>query len=89
VHVIERSLPRQQAGLMNGMLIGYRGGLTDGVKEAFSDAGLLHIMAVSGANVAFLAAPLSFLLRLLRIRAVGAEGSVHGMRDPAGGRHLP
>jgi len=68
VHVIERSLPRQQAGLLNGMLIGYRGGLTDEVKEAFSDAGLLHVMAVSGANVAFLAAPLSFLLRLLRIR---------------------
>ena len=73
VHVIERSLPRQQAGLMNGMLIGYRGGLTDGVKEAFSDAGLLHIMAVSGANVAFLAAPLSFLLRLLRIRKRAAN----------------
>ena len=73
VNVIEKSLPRQQAGLMNGMLIGYRGGLTDEVKEAFSDAGLLHVMAVSGANVAFLAAPLSFLLKLLRIRKRAAN----------------
>ncbi|HPP36332.1 MAG TPA: DNA internalization-related competence protein ComEC/Rec2 [Clostridiales bacterium] len=73
VDVIEKSLPRQQAGLMNGMLIGYRGGLTDEVKEAFSDAGLLHVMAVSGANVAFLAAPLSFLLKMLRIRKRAAN----------------
>jgi competence protein ComEC len=73
VDVIEKSLPRQQAGLLNGMLIGYREGLTDEMQEAFSDAGLLHVMAVSGANVAFLAAPLSFLLKLLRIRKRAAN----------------
>ena len=73
VDVIEKSLPRQQAGLLNGMLIGYREGLTDEMQEAFSDAGLLHVMAVSGANVAFLAEPLSFLLKLLRIRKRAAN----------------
>lgn len=73
VYVIGESLPRQQAGLMNGMLIGCREGLSDEVKEAFSDSGLLHIMAVSGANVAFLAAPLSMLLRMLRIRKSAAN----------------
>ena len=55
------------------MLIGYREGLTDEMQEAFSDAGLLHVMAVSGANVAFLAEPLSFLLKLLRIRKRAAN----------------
>ncbi len=50
VDVIERSLPRQQAGLMNGMLIGYREGLSEEVQEAFSNAGLTHIMAVSIIN---------------------------------------
>lgn len=68
VDVIQRSLPRQQAGLMNGMLIGYREGLSEEVQEAFSNAGLTHIMAVSGANVAFLILPLTFLLKLLRVR---------------------
>ncbi len=68
VFVIENSLPRQQAGLLNGMLIGYREGLSQEVQDAFSNAGLTHIMAVSGANVAFLLLPLSFLLKLLRIR---------------------
>lgn len=66
VHVVNKSLPRQQAGLLNGMLIGYREGLSQEVQEAFSDAGLTHIMAVSGANVAFLILPLSLLFKLLR-----------------------
>lgn len=68
VHVIQKSLPRQQAGLLNGMLIGYREGLSEEVQEAFSNAGLTHIMAVSGANIAFLILPLSFLLKLLHIK---------------------
>ena len=68
VDVIQRSLPHQQAGLLNGMLIGYREGLSEEVQEAFSNAGLTHIMAVSGANVAFLILPLSFLLKLLHMR---------------------
>ena len=73
VYVIENSLPRQQAGLLNGMLIGYREGLSEEVQDAFSNAGLTHIMAVSGANVAFLILPLAFLLKLLRIRKAVAN----------------
>ncbi len=73
VYVIENSLPKQQAGLMNGMLIGYREGLSEEVKAAFSDAGLLHIMAVSGANVAFLVIPVSFLLKMLKVRKKAAN----------------
>lgn len=68
VGVIKKSLPHQQAGLLNGMLIGYREDLSEEVQEAFSDAGLTHIMAVSGANVAFLVLPLSFLLKLAHIK---------------------
>lgn len=68
VSVIGKSLPRQQAGLLNGILIGYREGLTEEVQAAFSDAGLTHIMAVSGANVAFLVLPLVFIFKKLRIR---------------------
>lgn len=68
VYVIENSLPHQQAGLLNGMLTGYRDGLSEEVQEAFSNAGLTHIMAVSGANVAFLLLPLSYLMKLLRLR---------------------
>lgn len=69
VNVIKKSMPPEQAGLLNGMLIGYREGLSEEVQKAFSNSGLTHIMAVSGANVAFLVIPMIFLLRkVLKLR---------------------
>jgi len=68
VNVIEKSLPQQQAGLLNGILIGYREGLSEEVQEAFSSAGLTHIMAVSGANISFILLPAAFLLKKLKVR---------------------
>ena len=68
VNVIARSLPEQQAGLLNGMLIGYREGLSREVQNTFSDSGLTHIMAVSGANVAFIVLPLILLFRRIGIK---------------------
>lgn len=56
-------IPVKQAGLLNGMLIGYTDDLDDKTTREFRDAGLSHIMAVSGSNVAFILAPLLFLLR--------------------------
>jgi len=73
VSVINKSLPEQQAGLLNGMLIGSREGLTKEVQQVFSDSGLSHIMAVSGANVAFIVFPLLFLLRKLHIKQIIAN----------------
>ncbi len=63
IDVIINSIPKQQAGLLNGMLIGYREGLSEEVQKAFRDSGLTHIMAVSGANILFIVVPLIFLLR--------------------------
>ncbi|NLL04266.1 MAG: DNA internalization-related competence protein ComEC/Rec2 [Clostridiaceae bacterium] len=68
VNVINRSLPPQQAGLLNGMLIGYKQDLSEEVQEAFSISGLSHIMAVSGSNVGFIVLPLVFLFKKLKIR---------------------
>jgi len=68
VNVINQSLPPQQAGLLSGMLIGYREGLSEEVEEAFSNSGLTHLLAVSGANVAFIMLPLVFIFKKLRFR---------------------
>ncbi|MDD4189632.1 MAG: ComEC/Rec2 family competence protein, partial [Eubacteriales bacterium] len=65
IEVIDKLLPQQQAALLNGMLIGYRESLSEEVGDAFRDAGLSHIMAVSGANLVFLIMPLLFLMRHL------------------------
>ncbi len=79
VSVIDNSLPRQQAGLLNGMLIGYREGLSEEVQTAFGNAGLTHIMAVSGANIAFLILPLSFLFKLMKIGKRSANLLIMGL----------
>ncbi|MGI6778171.1 MAG: DNA internalization-related competence protein ComEC/Rec2 [Acetivibrionales bacterium] len=67
IKVIDESLPEQQAGLLAGMLIGYREGLNEEIQGVFSDSGLTHIMAVSGANIAFIIFPMLFVLKKLRI----------------------
>ncbi len=67
VNTLKKSLPNQQAALLSGMLIGARDDMTDTMEEAFSKAGLTHIMAVSGANVAFITFPLLFVFKKLRI----------------------
>ncbi len=79
IETINRSLPRQQAGLLNGMLIGYREGLDKKVQSVFSDAGLSHIMAVSGANVVFIILPLLFLLQRARVGRAGSNLIIIGV----------
>ena len=62
---MKKACQSEQAGLLNGMLIGYTDGLDKDLQNAFSDAGLSHIMAVSGMNIAFIVFPLSFYLKNL------------------------
>jgi competence protein ComEC len=66
ISTINQLLGEKQAGLLNGMLVGERSGLNREVKQEFSDAGLTHIMAVSGMNVAFVIIPFMFIFKRLR-----------------------
>jgi len=83
---IERSVGRGADGvrraLVLGVVLGEDEGLPDGVRESFRASGLAHLLAVSGQNVAFIAAGVfgvGWLLRLSRylrelvaIAAIGA-----------------
>ena len=73
IKVINSSLNPKQAGLLNGMLTGYRGGISEETKAAFSDSGLMHIIAVSGLHVGFIILPFIFLFRKLGIKRVLAN----------------
>jgi competence protein ComEC len=46
------SLPPEQAGLLAGMALGDTAALRGDVEDAFESAGLTHLVAVSGANLA-------------------------------------
>lgn len=57
------SMPEKEAQVVAGMLIGYTQDMPESMEESFRKAGLSHIMAVSGANLAFIILPLMWLLQ--------------------------
>jgi competence protein ComEC len=69
-------LPATERALMAGFLLGDTRSLPRDVAEQFRAAGLTHLLAVSGANVAFVLALTRPLLRRLSLRAqlVGGLG---------------
>ncbi|MGH2810546.1 MAG: ComEC/Rec2 family competence protein, partial [Actinomycetota bacterium] len=62
------SLPRGRGGLLLGLLIGDESRVPAVTTENFRAAGLSHLTAVSGANVAMVLAPLLLLLTAVGLR---------------------
>jgi competence protein ComEC len=64
---IWRALPPASAALLAGLLLGERTDLPHELDEGFRRAGVYHVLAVSGFNVALLAAAVFALCRLARV----------------------
>jgi ComEC/Rec2-related protein len=83
-------LPEKARALLSALLLGSRGLLSSEEKEAFQEAGVAHLLALSGLHVGILVAGGWFLLRLLRfprawqyfllIPAVGLYVLIGGLR---------
>lgn len=54
--VLGRGVPRPEAALLRGMVLGQDEALTDGMREDFQATGLAHLVAASGQNVMLLCA---------------------------------
>lgn len=67
VSSLNRYLPKREAGLMAGIMIGDTTNIPSGVKEDFKKTGLAHILAVSGMNVSMLASAVIFVAGLLPV----------------------
>jgi len=67
VAAIGRALPPASAALLAGLLLGDRTELPRDIDDAFRRAGVYHVLAVSGFNVAILAGSVWTLCRLLRL----------------------
>lgn len=63
---IERALPPASAALLAGLLLGERAALPPEIDTAFRRAGVYHLLAVSGFNVALIAGATFSLLSLAR-----------------------
>ncbi|MGH3519372.1 MAG: DNA internalization-related competence protein ComEC/Rec2 [Haloechinothrix sp.] len=62
-----RVLGEEEAGLLPGLVAGDTSAMPRRVEEEFLDAGMSHLLAVSGSNVAIVVGAVLLLLRLFRV----------------------
>lgn len=80
--VIDRTLPSAEAALVGAMVLGDRRRVPDAISRDFADAGLSHLLAVSGLHLAIVAGLFTVLVGGLLIRsALIRDGP--GPRRPA------
>src|SRR4029077_2465114 len=60
---LPRALPEPQAGLAAGILIGLRDRVDRDLATAFTTAGVSHVVAISGWNIAIVGAMIAAVLR--------------------------
>lgn len=68
---LDAVVPEPEAALGAGILLGARTGIATDVSDAFAAAGLTHVVAISGWNIAILAALVAAALRPLETRPGG------------------
>jgi len=66
---IDRHIPQPASGLLKGLLFGERAYLSEGIEMSFRDAGVMHVLAVSGLNLGILLGLFWAALRLFRFSA--------------------
>lgn len=57
-----RSMREPQASIMIAMVLGDRGGIPQGLLDKFSNAGISHIIAISGANITIIITVMMYFL---------------------------
>ncbi len=67
LHDLCQVLPDEPAGLLPGLVLGDTSALSPRVEQEFVSAGLAHLTAVSGGNLAVVCGAVLLLLRLLRL----------------------
>jgi competence protein ComEC len=65
--VIDELHDARHASFLKGVILGYRGDITLDVKQSFIDTGTIHILAVSGSNVAVVVLIFLAVFRLFRL----------------------
>ena len=72
--IIDRLHSSRHAGFLKGIIFGYRADISSEVKQSFMDTGTIHILAVSGSNVAFVAAIFFSILGFFRLPRKAVSG---------------
>ncbi|OGB99562.1 DNA internalization-related competence protein ComEC/Rec2, partial [candidate division KSB1 bacterium RBG_16_48_16] len=67
IRFTDATLEGQSAALLKGLLVGERGEIDPDVKKAFSQVGVIHVLAVSGLHVGFIVVGLFLMFKIFRI----------------------
>jgi len=70
VKVNQKTLPLDQAALVNGIVFGTQGQIERETWDLFSQTGIVHILSVSGLHVGLVVAGILALLKVLRLAPV-------------------
>jgi competence protein ComEC len=71
LHGLNRLIPEPEAALGAGILLGVRASIAPEINDAFATAGLTHVVAISGWNIAIVAAIVAALVHPLARRPSG------------------
>jgi competence protein ComEC len=70
---VAAGLHGERRGVIEGVVLGEDAALSERLRQAFRASGLYHLLAVSGQNVAIVAASVGLLAWLLGLSRIGAE----------------
>ncbi|MEO6491160.1 MAG: ComEC/Rec2 family competence protein [Ferruginibacter sp.] len=65
VRMLRKYIPKDQAGIAEALLIGYKEDLDKDLVQAYSNAGVVHIIAISGLHLGLIYVMLDWLLSIL------------------------
>ncbi len=65
---IDRTFSGDEAAYLKGLITGVRYDISPELKDAFVNSGVMHLMAVSGLNVAYIIISMGLVLSLLRLK---------------------
>lgn len=66
-NMIDKYVDAPQAQILSAMILGNKGGLSDDFSRLFSNAGISHILAISGMHISILGLIILFLLNFIGI----------------------
>ena len=66
INKIYKILPKDEAGLCIGLLLGEKGGISNKIENSFRQASLSHMLAISGAHISYILLGISTALSYLK-----------------------
>jgi len=64
-NIYDNVLPKQEADILKAIILGNKSGLNEYVKQLYQDAGIYHIIAISGLHISIIAAILVYITSFL------------------------